>query len=193
MGAVASLVIGSYDYDKAKATAIRYARAKHYPIVILSQQPGRLTFRRVTLEESKTVMYPEMDMLQIGQSHLFEVAKPVHQRVRMAASVRNRRGAVLLSCTTEGPFIRVTRHSLTTDEMKAHGPIAKPDRASKYGLENLATQRELHFKTTDFAEILRIRSSVAIKRKLTGWDLATRVQFDGTLIVTRLDLQGGAP
>jgi len=178
----------SFTDEKAKSAAVRFSRAKGLPILVMEQQPGRLTFKRVTIEESKTVKYPEMDTLQIGQSHVFKVARPLHARVRMAASVRNRRGMVLLSCAQDGDFVRVTRHPLTEDEMNAHGPVLVVARASKYGLEKLETERELTFKPVDHRDLLRIRASVVVKGKITGWKLATRTQFDGSLTVTRLDM-----
>lgn len=190
MGEVGSIRLTGIDYEKAKLTAIKFSRLKKYPILVLGSKPDQLSIRRVTAEAAKTVMYPEMDTLEIGSSHLFELARPLHQRVRMAASARNRRGAVLLSCAQDGPFIRVTRHPLTTDEMKTHGPVQEVvTRSSKYRLERLETEREIRFRPENHAEVLRIRASVSTKGKLTGWKLACRSQFDGSMTVTRLDLQ----
>lgn len=188
MGEVGMIDLGGMDYEQARLCALRYSRLKKLPITVLGSAPDVLKFKRVTADEARTVTYPEMDLLKIGDSHLFELPRPLQQRVRMAASVRNRRGTVLLSCSVEASGIRVTRYPLTQTEIDAHGPIQEPQRASKYGLERLAAERELRFTPADHAELMRIRSSVSVKGKLTGWKLACRTQFDGSVTVTRLDL-----
>jgi hypothetical protein len=186
MGAVAELPLKGMAHEQAKLSAIRFSRAKKMPIRVLDSNPDVLKFQRCTADEAKSKAYPEMDMLKIGESHLYEIPYPKFQAVRMAASTVNRRGEVLLSCTQEATGIRVTRHPLAAEEVAEHGLVAKPQRASKYGLEALETVRELTFNPADAAEVLRLRAAVSIKGRLMGWKLRCRLQDDGSMLVVRL-------
>ena len=192
MGEVAELPLIGMEHEQAKLSAIRFSRAKKMPIRVLDSPAGILRFQRCTAEEAKAKAYPEMGMLEIGKSHLYEVAYPKFQAVRMAASAINRRGVVLLSCTQEAGGIRVTRHPLAAEEVAEHGLIAKPLRSSKYGLEALESVRELPFKPADTAEAMRLRAAVSIKGRLMGWKLRCRLQDDGSMLVYRLDLPAPA-
>ena len=187
MGEVAELALHGMQHEQAKLSAIRFSRAKKMPIRVLESPENILKFQRCTAEESKAKAYPEMDMLKIGESHLYEVAYPKFQAVRMAASAINRRGEVLLSCAQEAGGIRVLRHPLAAQEVSEHGLIAKPPRSSKYGLEALETVRELSFTPADAAEVLRLRAAVSIKGRLMGWKLRCRLQDDGSMLVVRLE------
>lgn len=189
MGDIATMSLDGMEYERAKLCALRYSRSKKYPIIILAAKPGQLSFKRVTEDEAKTTAYPEIDLLQIGESVLFELPLPLHQRVRMAASTRNRRGVVLLSCSMEPGGIRVTRHPLTQNEIALHGIISQEPKASKYGLEKLATQRELRFELPAYVDQMRLRQAVSTKGRVEGWKLRCRLQDDGiTLLAVRLDL-----
>lgn len=195
MGDIAVMPLEGMEHERARLCAIRYSRLKKYPIVVLTEKPGQLSFKRVTADEAKTTTYPEMDLLKISDSHLFPVPRPMQQRVRMAASTRNRRGEVLLSCALEPGGIRVTRHPLTPDEIASRGIVAQAPKSSKYGLEKLSTQSELRFELAAYVDQMRLRQAVSTKGRLEGWRLRCRLQDDGiTLLVVRLDLvqTGGA-
>jgi hypothetical protein len=188
IGETVVMPIGDLPLDQARAIAKSFGGRRRYPVIIFDapdDRPGELCFKRVTEDEAKSFAYPELDLLQIGQSHLFAAPKPMHQRIRMAASVRNRRGDVLLSCTLETGGLRVTRHPLTEAEIAAHGFIETPKRPSKYGLEQLEHLTELRFTSMQFVETQRLRLAVSTKAKIMGWKLRCRLQNDGTMVVTR--------
>lgn len=174
------------DRDKAVHAATDCARYRRKPIIILESPEHILRIQRVESNSEKGNLYDAMDELEIGQSHLFEVPPPAFQRVRLAASLRNKQGRILLSCKSEPSGIRVTRHPLTPEEVAAHGIAQAAPRASKYGLERLEHEAELTFKPADHAELLALRSAVTTKRKHTGWKLVTRTQLDGSVKVHRI-------
>lgn len=189
IGETVVMPIGDLPLDQARSIAKSFGGRKRFPILIFDapdDRPGELCFKRVTEEEAKLSTYPEMDVLGIGESHLFKLPTPMHQRIRMAASIRNRRGQILLSCTLEAEGLRVTRHPLTEAEIAAHGFVQTPKRASKYGLEQLEHQSELRFTGMQFVETQRLRLAVSTKARLMGWKLRCRLQNDGTMVVTRL-------
>ena len=192
IGEAFTMPYGQVTEEYAKQRAQAFSRAKKCPIVFLDGAPaGHIAFKRVTPEEANPVLYPEMDCLKIGESHLYELPTPMHQRVRMSASVRNRRGEVLLSCTKEAGGLRVTRHPLTAEEIKRHGLLPEKQKTSKHGLERLETEREITLHPQTYAEIRALRVAVSNKGQLTGWKLTCRVQDDGSVLVTRLDKEIG--
>lgn len=188
LGQTVVMPIGRESMPRIRRLAKEFASAKNYPIVIIDS-PDSLCFKRVTKEEADQSKWPEMGKLEIGESHVYDVPVPMHQRIRMAASSKNRGGEVLLSCTREGSLLRVTRHPLTPDEINAHGVSKMPPRASKYGLERLETETEITLHPKDHAELLSIRALAHTKSKLTGWKLVTRVQIDGSLKITRINAE----
>lgn len=187
-GVVHTLPIGRLNIDVVTRRAKEFARDKGLWIEVIGSPDG-FCFKRITPEEAKASAYSEMDHLAIGQSHLFELPPHLHQRIRMAASVRNRRGEVFLSCRREGDFIRVMRQPLTLEECAVHPSAAPTPRQSKYGLERLATERELTFKFDSFTELRNLRMAVSNKSQTEGWKLTCRKQLDGSVKVTRLDAQ----
>lgn len=189
-GATASAAIGHLSNDEAKACAEKFARAKKLPIDSITVEDGNLTFRRLTADEYDPKPYLRLDELQIGESRLFELPPALHQRVRMAASVRNRKGHVLLCCAREGDFIRVTRQPLTEAEIIEHGFAKTPERASKYGLERLADVREIRLQIGR-NEYDTLRNVAHRKANRTGWTIRCRIQDDGSMLVYRTD--PGAP
>ncbi len=185
-GETHTLPIGPLDIVAVQRRAKIFAREKGYPIEVLECAEG-FRFRRLEAEQPRQTAFSEMDSLQVGGSHLFQVPPELHQRVRLAASARNRTGRVALSCRREGDFIRVTRLPVTNEELAAYTPSPKQQRTSRYGLERLAEQREIDFPPMPFAELRNLRVHVSNKGRLEGWRLTCRVQPDDSVKVTRLD------
>jgi hypothetical protein len=187
IGQTVVMPIGDIPLDRAKHIAKSFGGRKRFPVLIFESpedRPGELCFKRVTAEEAKAHKYPEIDALKIGEYHVFKVPPPMHQRIRVAAHIRNRRGLVLLSCTVDPGGLRVTRHPLTPKEIEHHGIAPK---TSKYGLESLETAHELRFNMPAYADQMRLRQAVSTKGRLMGWKLRCRLQDDGaTMLVVRL-------
>lgn len=183
-GKVVTLPIGHLEPAVARERAKSFARLKKVPIEILKSDTD-LSFRRLTEAEATATTYSAMDALEIGGSHLFEVPAPHHQRVRMAATARNRQGDVLLSCTREGSAIRVTRHPLKPAEIAAHGLLPIAARPSKYGLERLATESEIILAPATPAELRNMRVAASTKAINEGWKVVCRKLEDGRLKITR--------
>jgi len=187
VGETFTVPVGHLSREVAGGRALKWAKSRKLYILLLDAPDGHITIKRVGQDEARPNRYPEMTKLAIGESHLYAVPYPMHQRVRMAASMINRNGEVLLSCSKETGGLRVTRHPLTPEEISQHGLIEAKPRQSKYGLERLATQRDLTFHPKTIEEVKNLRSAVTIKRQSTGWRLTCRAQPDGSMMVTRLD------
>lgn len=167
---------------------LRCARGWVLPVV-LDEAPGSITVTRVA-EWPKVLRYPELDALAIGGSHLYQLPATMHQRVRQAASFINKGGKVRLACTVEGGHIRVTRLPMTEAEALACPPIKLPARATRWGLDRLATEPSLVFEIEP-RDQHKLRLACTSKAKATGWTIRCRIQDDGTMKVYRTD--AGAP
>jgi hypothetical protein len=183
-GEVVTKPTGHVELLVAQERAKSFAKSKKVLIRILPSTDA-LKFERIDPATVARGNYAEMDDLAIGQSHFYEFPAPLHSRVRMAASARNRNGEVLLSCSREGGGIRVTRHPLTTGEIKDHGLIHVAPRQSKYGLERLATESEMLLEPATPMELRNMRVAVSTKAINEGWKLVCRKMADGRLKVTR--------
>jgi Fe2+ transport system protein FeoA len=182
LGESATLQIPGVAPQEIEAQARAFARTKKRPISV-EITPTGVVLTRIEAEP-KASTYPEIDALEVGGSHLFEVPSPFHQRIRLAASNRNRQGKVRLTCTVEAGGIRVTR--LPLHEGEATGPIELPKRKSKYELERLATQHSIRFEVTR-QEQAKLRIAVSGYALRQGWTIRCRLQDDGTMLVYRTD------
>lgn len=167
---------------------MRCARGWVLP-VSLDEAPGSITVTRLA-EWPKVLRYPELDALEVGGSHLYQLPPQMHQRVRQAASFINKGGKVRLACTVEGDHIRVTRLPMTDAEAQACPPIKLPERATRWGLDRLATEPSLVFEIEP-RDHHKLRLACTSKAKATGWTIRCRIQDDGTMKVYRTD--AGAP
>jgi len=174
--------------DDYKAEAMRYAKVKRIGLSVVINGDA-VTMTRL-IEVQKPSLYPEIDRLEVGRSHLFELGPALHQRIRLAASNRSRQGLMRLTCTREGDAIRVTRLPITEDEAVSCGPIAAPERTTRWGLERLADTRELRFEV-ERKDQGKLRLAATRKAMMTGWTIRCRLQDDGTMLVYRTD--AGAP
>lgn len=130
-------------------------------------------------------IYPALDALQLGESHLFELPPALHHAVRQAASNRGRTHGVAFTCQRQPDGIRATRIGATDEEVKASKALDIKPRQTKWGLERLETSDELHF-FIDAADQMRLRLSVARKAAITGWRIRCRKQDDGSMLVKRI-------
>lgn len=175
--------------DDAAAYAKQFAKRRRIYVTVVQTNNG-ITVTRIGAPEARKPVYPEIDALAVGGSHLFALPAAMHQRIRQAASFRNKAGDVRLSCTTEAGGIRVTRLPMGAEEQAACGPITAPVRASRWGLERLATEPELRITLTP-ADQNKLRLAATAKSKATGWTIRCRLQDDGAMLVYRTD--AGAP
>lgn len=184
----ATLKLDGHPFSYIEAEAKRFAKARKLALRVEQVESGARITRLV--EAEKITLYPEIDALEVGKSHLFELPPAFHQRIRVAATSRNRNGAVRLACTREGEHIRVTRLPMNDAEAAQAGPITVPKRQTKYELERLATQRSIRF---DIArpDQPKLRLAVSNYSLRTGWTIRCRLQDDGSMLVYRTD--AGAP
>ena len=173
-----------YPPSDVEAYARKFAKARGVHITTQQTPPG-LVITRVS-EPQRASAYPELEALAVGDSHLFELPREMHQRIRQVATLRNRTGAVRLSCSAEAAGIRVTRLPLTDDEKAACAPIQAPARPTKYDLGRLATEPRLTF-AIPASEQHRLRLACSQKAKAMGWAIRCRLQDDGTMVVYRTD------
>lgn len=173
----------------AERLALSFGKAKKIPLAVQGVKGGLVITRTEPVEAVS--LYPEIDRLEVGESHVFPYPPAFHTRVRVAASFRNRKGKVRLACTREGDQIRVTRLPMTAEETATSGPIKAQGRQSKYRLEQLDQVRELLFPDCDAYHQQRIRQAASMKAKQRGWTVRCRLQDDGSMLVYRTD--AGAP
>lgn len=171
--------------DRAQLDVMKFAKGRGLKVKI-EVNDDRVTVQRLDPSTKPASPYPQIDALQVGQSHLFELPPAAHQRLRLMATARNRTGTVLLTCNVEPGGLRVTRLPMTDAEAQTAGPIEIPRRASKYGLERLQTEALLRFELTA-AEQMQLRTSVHAYGRRHSLPLTCRVQSDGSIIVARTD------
>jgi len=176
--------------DDIAEAAVAFGRRKHIGVHASHSADG-VILQRVAFTKGVSA-YPEMDALKIGDSHLYDLPPPAHQRIRLAASIRGRQGRGMFTCTREGDAIRVTRLPATDAERQACGPAVVPARVTKYDLERLAGVRELRFQVPR-AEESRLRMAAHRQAVKTGWPIRCRLQDDGSMLVYRTDLLVTAP
>jgi len=178
--------------DTPPADVIAYAKkfAKQRGMFIsISETPEGVVVTR-TETATRHPAYPEMATLGVGKSHLFQVPRAFHHRIRQAASFRSKTTGMRLACTVEGDGMRVTRLPVTPEEIAACGSMQPVARVTKYDLDRLSTTRELRF-TIERSDHHKLRLACTNKAKTTGWTIRCRLQDDGTMLVYRTD--AGAP
>lgn len=174
----------------AEACALAFGRAKKIPMIV-SIGVGEIVVRR-TLTDEKPSIYPEIDALEVGESHLFPFPPPMHQRVRNAASSRNQDGKVRYACTREGDQIRVTRLPITDAEMQKCGPIeisGSTKDGGRYRLGRLhqpGARLSFDIPRSEHMSLRNLVSRYAIRHNLK---VRCRVQDDGSMLVYRIDDQ----
>jgi len=171
--------------DEAK----RFAKTRRIPVEVKLTATG-ITARRIEADVKPSV-YPELDALKVGQSHLFDLPPAMHQRIRLAASNRSRMGSVRLTCSRDGDGIRVTRLPMTDEERQACTNIDAVTRTSRWGLERLQTEREMRFDIDrrDHQKLRMAAHQFNVKR---DWRIRCRIQEDGSMLVYRVDEQAPA-
>lgn len=169
-----------------RAEVESFAKARKMPVAVTVETDGVAVTR---LESApRASLYPEIDALAVGQSHVFNLPRGQHQRIRLMASQRNRLGAVRLACNVEGDAIRVTRLPMTDAEAAACPPLATPERPTTYDLQRLAAVPELRFAIAP-AERVKLRVAASREAVKRGWTIRCRLQDDGTMLVYRRDIQ----
>ena len=167
-----------------KPEAERFAKIRHVAVRI-ELVPGGIEFTRIEAPERANA-YPEIDALEVGQGHTFQLPPAAHQRIRLAASKRSQSGAKAFTCTRVGDHIRVTRLPMGEAEAQACGAIDVPARPTKYDLERLAEPgQELRFNIPK-AEHDLLRLAAHRKANKTGWRIRCRIQDDGSMLVYRV-------
>lgn len=171
--------------------AVKFGRSRRIGVKAEASPDGsKVTLSRIDFELS-TSLYPEMDALKIGQSHVFHLPVHLHQRIRLAASNRSRQGKGTFTCSRVGDSLRVTRLPTTEEERAACGPITVATRVTKYDLERLTSQPQLTFNIPR-ADQAKLRLAAHRHMIKTGWQIRCRLQDDGTMLVYRVT-EGPAP
>lgn len=173
----------------AAACAVSFARSKKIEVLV-TQEDGSIAITRVEPKEKPNV-YPVLDALKVGESHLFPFPPRMHMRVRMAASARNRTGDVLFSCRKEGHQIRVTRMPVTDEEAASVTIPPNPRGAEgKYMLSRFLVPGAKVVYDVPRSDHYAIRNSVSRFAIMNDLRIRCRVQDDGSMLVYRVD---GAP
>lgn len=168
-----------------QAEATRFCKIKKLPCTFTPTDAG-LVIKRVAADP-RANLYPQIDALEVGQSHVFDLPLAFHQRIRMAASARGSQGRGAFSCSREGDALRVTRLPATDAERAACGPLQVPARSTKYDLERLSSTRELRF-TVPRADEAKLRLAAHRQGIKTGWPIRCRRQDDGSMLIYRTDM-----
>lgn len=170
----------------AAACAVAFGRSKKIEIMV-TQSHGSIAIVRVEPEEKPNI-YRDLDILKVGESHLFPFPPRWHMRVRNAAAARNRTGRVLFSCSKEGHQIRVTRMPLTDEEAAlVTTPLKRHGDTSKYALSRLLTPGASVVFDLPRAEHYALRNSVSRYATVNSLRLRCRLQDDGSMLVYRVD------
>lgn len=185
VGETRKLTMSSAEAADLKPEAERFAKARRIPIRV-SVAPDGIEFTRLEAAERGNA-YPELDALEVGQCHTFELPPGVHQRIRLAASKRSQDGTKAFTCTRVGDHLAVTRLPVGAAEAAACGAVAIPSRPTKYDLERLSDPAARLVFAVPSAEQDLLRLAAHRKAKKTGWRIRCRIQDDGTMAVYRVD------
>ncbi len=166
--------------------AVRFGRLKRIGVHAKPVADGSVMLTRIEFTASPN-LYPELDALEVGQFHVFDLPVALHQRIRLAASNRQRQGRGAFTCSREGDKLRVTRLPATDAERAACGPLQVPARVTKYDLERLGATRELRF-TVPRADEAKLRLAAHRQGIKTGWSIRCRRQDDGSMLIYRTDM-----
>lgn len=183
------IVIAGMSPAEVLAEVRTYSRQRRTPVDAKLTDDG-VDVTRIEAAQRLNI-YPEIDALELGQSHHFELPIAMHARIRQAASNRGRTHGVAYMCQRQGQGITVTRIPATPEERASGVEIDVPQRKTKWGLERLETEPRLQFELSA-EDQMRLRLSVSRKAAITGWRIRCRKQDDGTMLVYRVDTDDGA-
>lgn len=130
--------------------------------------------------------YGEIDDLAPGQSVTLDVVPAQYMSVRQAAGRRNSEGKKFFTCSIDGDKgMRVTRQPLRVNVLsEGIPPLAV--KASKYGLERLASESDIRVVVSARDEAsLRVAASARAKRE--GWRVHCRLVEPGLMRIYRTD------
>lgn len=185
-GETGSVSTGKFHPPEFERALVDFARKRNNPIRVISNDQRVITFERLHStagQMAPRLDYAPMDALQVGESYLFDIPPAQFTRVRMSASVRNRSGNVLFSCSAEPGGIRVTRHELGSETK----------RTSKWGLDRLETEPRITVTLDEPKQRQALSVAVHAFSIRRGWRLTTRSLPDGTVLIFRTDLPEPPP
>lgn len=186
---VSTTVLTPMEYIHAAHEVERFAIKRRLTFTTAPVAGGIQISRRE--DPAGRVKWKALNDMKVGDSIVFDQPPARHGLVRSAASTRARENGWQFMCTREGNAIRVTRlpNDPSAELVTPDGrPIELATRATKYGLERLATQRCINIPLTDTNDG-KIRLAVSSKARREGWSLTCRKAPDGaSMTVYRLDL-----
>lgn len=183
-GASAMIKTTSERSAEVKAYAEKFARGRKIGLKATIGPDGVTLTRGANMVS--TSRYSEMEVLAVGQSHVFDAPPSDHANIRRIASHHNRDGGKFFKCTREGDGLRVTRMPVTEAEREQYGTPDIPGRKTKYDLDRLAHIDELTFDLPR-TEHQKLRMAVHRASIKNDWPLKCAIQPDGTLRVIRTD------
>lgn len=169
----------------AEICAKTFGRSRKIPLST-SVEPGAVAIKRLDGTTNPSI-YPEIDALKVGESHVFALPPAMHPRIRAAATARNRTGKVRLACTGDIEHIRVTRLPLTPEEHAQCGPIEIERTRGKYELRRLLTPGAKVRYEIPVADHYSLRNTVSRFATVNGIRVRCRLQDDGSMLVYRVD------
>lgn len=187
VGASVLITYGSGEVQQYEEKARRHADKLKIAVACTHQlERGGMQVERVVRNESNRgkSRYPELDALQVGQSHRYKGLVAVEvQRVRLAASMRQRvTPGLRLTCRMDGSDLVVSR----LDANDEWGPPRVRNRQSQDAEALLALE---HINILTFSGLerhARVRMAVRELGITRRWDLTTRTVGE-VLQVIRLD------
>lgn len=173
------------EHQRLKPAITDFARSRRIGVAFTSEPDALIITKTATL--ATTVKYGEVDLLEVGQSHFFDLPVSEHQNVRSSMTYRGRSMAKAFRCKAENGGLRVTRVPMTDEERATCPPIDVGTRQTKYALERLETVTHLLFSVPriehDKIRLAAVRASIK-----HGWPISCKAQKDGSLLVFRPDL-----
>ena len=162
-----------------------YARSQRIAVKV-SSEPGKLILTK-TGDLLSSVKYSEIDILEIGQSHVFDRPVSEHPSIRSSVTYRTKKTGRLYRCTAIDGALRVTRIPATESENAAYpSSFTNESRPTKYGMGRLADVAELRFDVPriehDKVRLAAVRASVRY-----GWKISCRAMGDGSIVAFRPD------
>lgn len=181
---VSELLSPDHKHTVLKGQIEDYARSQRIGVRITST-PGKLILTK-TGDLPSAVKYSEIDLLEVGQSHLFELPVSEHPAIRSSVTYRTKKTGRLYRCTAEDGALRVTRMPATAEERATCPPIETAKRQTKYAMDRLADVPEIRFDVPRI-EHDKIRLSAVRASVKHGWKISCQAQADGSIIVFRPD------
>lgn len=187
-GKTAKLVLDGADLRHVLTYTKDFARSRLLQVSLTEDGPHLII--KVTGKLASSAKYGEVDALEIGQSHLFEVDPTEHQLIRSSMAYRTNKSGRRFSCVAEDGGLRVTRLPGNDAERSQHPYLAGTGRRpSKYGLERLLTESSIVLNVPK-AEHERVRVAAYRAGVLSGVTLTCRAQDDGSILVAKAQATG---